>query len=130
MSGKAKRTDRVEVASDQLKAELVEIKDRLSALETIASVANRAEVEDYVRGCLTTVKGKQIMKECEQPRTKKELIAKFSFASGQALDHHLNPLRRDDLLQQHTDDDTGTISFEWSNLFKRLPKKTITKILG
>jgi len=130
MNGKQKRTDRVEVASDQLKAELVEIKERLSALETIASVSNRAEVEAYVRGCLTTAKGKQIMKECEEPRTKKELIAKFSFASVQALDHHLNPLRRDDLLQQQTDDDTSTISFEWSNLFKRLPRKTIEKILA
>ena len=130
MSDKFKRSDRVEVASDQLKAELIEIKERLSALETIASVSNRAEVEKYVRGCLESDKGKQIMKECEEPRTKKQLIAKFNFASGQALDHHLSPLRRDDLLQQHTDDDSGTISFEWSNLFKRLPKKTIKQILG
>jgi hypothetical protein len=130
MNDKPRRTDRVEVASDQLKAELVEIKERLSSLETIASVSNRAEVEEYVRGCLTTERGRQIMKECEQPRTKKELIAKFNFASVQALDHHLNPLRRDNLLQLQTDEDAGTISFEWSNLFRRLPRKTIERILG
>ena len=33
-----------------------------------------------------------------------------------------------DLLRQHIDDD-GTLTFEWSNLFKRLPKTIIKKIL-
>ena len=59
MTAKKTRPNRVEIASDQLKGELVEIKDRLSALETIATVSNRAEVEDYVRGCLTTDRAKQ-----------------------------------------------------------------------
>lgn len=129
MKDKRKRTDRVEVASDQLKSELIEIKERLSALETIATVSNRAEVESYVRGCLVTAKGKLIMKECEEPRTKKCLISKLGFASTQALDHHLSPLRRDNLIQQHVDDDEGTTTFEWSNLFKRLPHKNLRKIL-
>ena len=128
MRDKPKRTDRVEVSSDQLKSELIEIKERLSALETIASVSNRAEVETYVRSCINTDKGKVIMKECEAPRTKEYLILKLGFASPQALDYHLSPLRRDDLIQQHVDDD-GTPTFEWSNLFKRLPKKTLKKIL-
>ena len=130
MNDRPKRADRVEVASEQLKSELVEIKERLSALETIAAVSNRAEVEGYVQGCLTSAKAKSIMKECEEPRTKEYLISKFNFASAQALDYHLSPLRRDDLIQQHVDDDTGTRTFEWSNLFKRLPKKTIAKILA
>jgi hypothetical protein len=128
MKDKPKRTDRVEVSSDQLKSELIEIKERLSALETIASVSNRKEVETYVRGCLGTAKGKLVMKECEEPRTKEYLISKLGFASAQALDYHLSPLRRDDLIQQHVDDD-GTTTFEWSNLFKRLPHKTLWKIL-
>ncbi len=127
MNDKPKRVDRVEVSSDQLKAELIEIKERLSALETIASVSNRTEVERYVRGSLNTDRGRQIMKECEEPRTKEYLISKFNFSSAQALDYHLSPLRRDDLIQQHINDD-GTRTFEWSNLFKRLPKKTIQKI--
>lgn len=130
MKGNPKRTDRVEISSDQLKSELIEIKERLSALETIASVSNRTEVETYVRSCLNTAKGKLIMKECEEPRTKKYLISKLGFASAQALDHHLSPLRRDDLIQQHVDDDEGTTTFEWSNLFKRLPYKNLRKILG
>jgi hypothetical protein len=128
MNDKPKRADRVEVSSDQLKSELIEIKERLSALETIASVSNRAEVETYVRSCLDTAKGKLIMKECEEPRTKEYLMSKLSFASAQALDYHLSPLRRDDLIQQHVDDE-GTRRFEWSNLFKRLPKRTLEKIL-
>jgi hypothetical protein len=129
MNGKPNKNVGVEVSSDQLKSELIEIKERLSALETIASISNRAEVEAYVRGCLTTAKGKLIMKECEEPQTKEDLIAKFKFASAQALDYHLRPLRRDDLIQQHVDDD-GTMTFGWSNLFKRLPKKTLGKILS
>jgi hypothetical protein len=125
MNGKPNSKAGVEVSSDQLKSELVEIKERLSALETIASISNRNEVQKYVESCLTTSKGKLIMKECEEPRTKEHLIAKFEFASAQALDYHLTPLRRDDLLQQEDGN-----RFGWSNLFKRLPKKTITKILG
>jgi hypothetical protein len=128
MSGKTKSAEKLEVSSDQLKSELIEIKERLGALETIASISNRREVEGYVRGCLKTDKGRLIMKECEEPRTKEYLVSKFSFATAQALDYHLSPLRRDDLLQHHVEDD-GTQTFEWSNLFKRLPKKTLKEIL-
>jgi hypothetical protein len=129
MNDRPKKKDGVEVYSDQLKAELIEIKERVGALETIASISNRVEVEKYVRGCLTTDKGRLIMKECEEPRTKEHLVAKVQFASAQALDYHLSPLRRDDLIQQHIDDD-GSLTFAWSNLFKRLPKKTIQQILS
>lgn len=93
MIDKRKRKDNVEVASDQLKAELIEIKERVGALETIASISNRSVVETYVRGCLKSEKGRQVMKECEQPRTREYLISKLGFASAQALDYHLSPLR-------------------------------------
>ncbi len=68
------------------------------------------------------------MKECEQPRTRRHLISQLQFASAAALDYHLKPLREADLLRQNIDDD-GTQTFEWSNLFKRLPKATLRKIL-
>ena len=129
MSGKAKKTDRIEISSDQLKAELIEIKERVGALETIASISNRQVVEAYVREHLRTDKGKEIMKECEEPRTRAYLIAKFGFKSAPALDHHLTPLREDDLLHTRFHED-GPQTFEWSNLFKRLPKATIKKILS
>jgi DNA-binding transcriptional ArsR family regulator len=107
---------------------LIEIKERVGALETIASISNRAVVEAYVQGHLTTDKGREIMRECAEPRTREHLISRLGFASAQALDHHLSPLREDDLLRQHFDDD-GLQTFEWSNLFKRLPRSTLKKIL-
>ena len=128
MTGKPKKPDRIEVSSDQLKAELTEIKERVGALETIASISNRQVVEAYVREHLPTEKGKEIMKECEQPRTRTYLMTKFGFKSAPALDYHLSPLREDDLLHTRFDDD-GTQSFEWSNLFKRLPKRILKRIL-
>jgi hypothetical protein len=85
-------------------------------------------VEAYVRTHLTTDKGKQIMQECVEPRTREQLISKLGFASAQALDYHLTPLRENDLIRQHFADD-GTQTFEWSNLFKRLPKKALKEIL-
>ena len=129
MNGKTKKSDRIEVASDQLKSELIEIKERISALETIASISNRAEVEKFVRSNITTDKARQIMKECSEPRTQEQLKTKLNFASVQALAHHLTPLRESDLLQQHFDDD-GILTFQWSNLFSRLPIKTIKQILS
>src|SRR6266576_702659 len=120
-------TSKVEVSSDQLKNELMEIKDRVSALETIATISNRKVVEDYVRAELRTDKAIPILKECEEPRTREYLIKKFSFNSGAALDHHLMPLKQADLIQQHFDDD-GTLTLEWSNLFRRLPNTVLKSI--
>jgi hypothetical protein len=128
MNGKPNKKDDLQVSSDQLRAELIEIKERVGALETIASISNRAVVEQYVRGHLTSTKGKQIMQECAEPRTREQLISTLGFASSQALDYHLNPLRQDDLIQQHFAED-GTQTFEWGNLFKRLPKKIQKEIL-
>ncbi len=128
MNGKSNKKDNLEVSSDQLRAELIEIKERVGALETIASLANRPVVESFVRSHLTTEKGREIMKECEVPRTREYLISKLKYNSGPALDYHLSPLREDDLIHQRSDED-GKQTFEWSNLFKRLPKTTRKKIL-
>ena len=129
MNGAHKKKERVEVSSDQLKSELIEIKERVGALETIATLSNKAVVEAHVREYLKTDKGKLIMKECGEARTREHLKSKLGFASAQALDHHLNPLREGNLIQQHFDDD-GVQTFEWSNLFKRLPKKTLKLLLN
>lgn len=129
MNDKPMKNGGVEVSSNQLTAELIEIKERVGALETIASISNRQVVEAYVREHLKTDKGKQIMKECAEPKTREQLIAKFDFKSAAALDYHLTPLREDDLIRQRFNED-GTQTFEWSNLFKRLPKKTLKQILG
>jgi hypothetical protein len=72
---------------------------------------------------------KKIMKECEEPKTKTRLKATFKYNSLPALDYHLKPLREADLLRQKIADD-GTVVFEWSNLFRRLPKSAIRSILS
>src|SRR5271156_1285500 len=129
MNWKPTPKDNIEVASDQLKAELIEIKDRLGALETIASVSNRAKVEEYVRSHLSSPKAKQVMQECVEARTREQLIAKFSFAGPQALDYHLTPLRKAHLVEQHFAED-GTQTFEWSELFKGLSTKVKKEVLA
>jgi hypothetical protein len=126
---KDKTDDNLEVSSTQLKAELIEIKERVGALETIASISNRAVVEAYVRGNVTTDKARQILRECAEPRTREYLKVKCGFASAQALHHHLNPLRESDLLCQRFTDNGRLLTFEWSKLFKGLPKATLKKIL-
>src|ERR1700690_3414638 len=94
------KKDKLEVSSDQLRAELIEIKERVGALETIASISNRIEVEKYIRQHLTNNQRKQILQECHEPRTRQHLKDKFSFATLQALDFHLKPLRDSDLIHQ------------------------------
>jgi len=130
MNGKPKRNknSKLEISSDQLKNELTEIKERVGALETIATISNRDVVEKYVRSQLTTDKAIPILKECKEPRTREYLIQKFGFKSGPALDYHLTPLRKADLIQQHFDDN-GVLAFEWSNLFRRLPNPVLKSIL-
>jgi hypothetical protein len=129
MNGGSRRKDGIEVESDQLRVELIEIKERVGALETIASISNRKVVEAYVREHLKTSKGQEIMKECEEPRTREHLMARLGLSSAQALDHHLKPLRANDLIQQRFDEDRAQ-TFEWSNLFRGLPRSTRDEILA
>jgi hypothetical protein len=129
MSDKRIKKDSVEVSSQPIQDELAAIKDRLSAIETIQSISNAAVVEAYVKNHLTTDKAKPIMNECETPRTRTFLKTHFGFNSDAALDHHFKPLREADLIRQRVEDD-GTLVFEWSNLFRRLPKSSIKRLLG
>lgn len=118
----------MEVTSQSLRDELIAIKERLNAIETIESISNAGIVKQYVQDHLKTDKGREIMKECEEPRTRSHLKKMLSFNSDAALDYHLKPLREADLLRQAIDD-LGQLQFEWSNLFRRLPKSAIKQIL-
>jgi hypothetical protein len=129
MSDKRPKKDAVEVSSQSIQDELVAIKDRLNAIETIQSISNANVVKQYVQEHLKTKDSKKIMKECEDPRTRAHLQTSFGYRSKQALDHHLKPLREADLLREKIEAN-GRILFEWSNLFRRLPKSTIKSILG
>ncbi|MGC3979676.1 MAG: hypothetical protein QM808_00270 [Steroidobacteraceae bacterium] len=129
MAAQKSKKDSIEVSSQSLQDELIAIKDRLSAIETIESISNAAVVKKYVEDHLKTDKAKEVMKECEEPRTRSHLKGRFGFNSDQALNHHLKPLRDADLLRPRVEED-GTMLFEWSNLFRRLPKTTIKAILS
>jgi hypothetical protein len=129
MSDKRPTKSGMEVTSQPLQDELIAIKDRLNAIETIQSISNAPVVKQYVEEHLKTKDAKKIMAECEEPKTRSHLQTKFGYNSGAALDHHLKPLREADLLRKKIESD-GTIVFEWSNLFRRLPKSAIKSILG
>ena len=128
MSDKRAKKDSLEVSSQSLQDELIAIKDRLNAIETIQAVSNAPLVKKYVDEHLKSKDHRKIMKECETPRTKSHLQKQFNYKSTQALDYHLKPLRDADLLRPKTEED-GTIVFEWTNIFRRLPKSTIKAIL-
>jgi hypothetical protein len=129
MSDKRPKKDSLEVSSQPLQDELVAIKDRLSAIETIQSISNAPVVQKHVEANMKTDKAKPIMKECEIPRTRTHLKEKLGFKSDAALDHHFKPLREADLIRQRVEED-GTLVFEWSKLFGSLPKPYIRKLLG
>jgi aspartate carbamoyltransferase regulatory subunit len=129
VSDKREKKDSVEVSSQSLQDELAAIKDRLSAIETIESISNAPVVKKYVEDHLTTKRAKEIMKACEEPRTRSFLKTALNLNSSPALNHHVNPLRAADLLRQTTQED-GTVVLEWTNLFRGLPKSTIKAILG
>ena len=129
MNDKRSKKDSVEVSSQSLQDELVAIKDRLSAIETIQSVSNAKAVKAYVEKELNTKDDTKIMKCYEEPKTKAQLQDELGHKSAPALDYHLKPLREADLLRQRVEYD-GTLLFEWSNLFRRLPKSTIKAILS
>lgn len=128
MTDKRPKKDSVEVSSQSLQDELVAIKDRLNAIETIQSISNATVVKQYVQEHLKTKDAKKLMRECEIPRTRSHLQKAGDYKSKQSLDHHLKPLREADLIREAVQAD-GTMVLEWSNLFRRLPKSTIKAIL-
>lgn len=128
MTEKRTKKDALEVSSQTLQDELAAIKDRLSAIETIQSISNATVVQKYVEEHLKTEKGREIMRECAEPRTKAHLIERFKFNSPQALHNHLKPLLVDDLLRRQIEED-GTVVYVWSNLFRRMPNSSIKAVL-
>jgi len=122
------KRDALEIKSGSIEAELIEIKERLGSLETIAGLANSREVLDHARKHLTSEQRFAIMRLCETPQTKEQLKIALNYNSIPALDNHLKPLREADLIHQRTNDD-GLLTFEWSKLFKSVPKSSRSSVL-
>lgn len=118
----------MEVSSDQLMAQLIEIKERVGALENMEALVNQATIEKHVRATVKSSQRKAIMRECREPKSKQDLTAQLGYKTTQALDHHLNPLREASLL--HTDQSGEVSTFGWSPLVKRLPKSHMEEILN
>jgi DNA-binding transcriptional ArsR family regulator len=122
------KRDALEVKSGSIEAELIEIKERLGSLETIAGLANSREVLDHAGKHLTSEQRFAIMRLCEIPQTKEQLRTALNHNSIPALDKHLKPLREADLIHQSTNDE-GLLTFEWSKLFKSVPKSSRSSLL-
>jgi len=119
----------LEVSSGQITEQLIEIKERIAALETIASLANRKEVEAYVTETIKSDHARRILAACCEPRTKDQLKQILGFTSVNALDHHLKHLRSDALVEAQTNEE-GLMTLQWSPLFKRLPVRDRERILS
>lgn len=119
-------TANIEVTSQQLLNELIEIKDRVGALENVAGIANQEILIKFFSEVLNTSQRRQIMAACREPQSRDQLRSKFKFNSPQALHHHLKPLREGLIHETHVD---GVAYYEWSLLFKRLPQKKKEGIL-
>ena len=122
----AKEAANIEVTSQQLLNELIEIKDRVGALENVAGIVNQEALFKYFGEMLNTPQRRQIVAACCEPQTREQLISKFKFNSPQALNHHLIPLREGLIHETHSD---GVAFYEWSLLFKRLQKKKRESLL-
>ena len=122
------KRDALEIKSGSIEAELIEIKERLGSLETIAGLANSREVLEHARKHLTSEQRFAIMRLCESPQTKEQLKITLNYNSIPALDNHLKPLREADLIHQRTNDE-GLLTFEWSKIFKSVPKSSRNSLL-
>lgn len=117
MNGKREGT--IEVSSQQLLDQLIEIKDRVGALENVASLANQDVLIKFFKDVLNTEIRRKIMSYCEEPKTREQLMKECRFNSKQALHNHLKFLREGLVHETHIE---GVAHFEWSLLFKRVPK--------
>ncbi len=115
MNKKPKTKDTIEVTSDPLKAELVAIKDRLSAIETIQSISNAGAVKKYIEAEKLTGKGKQILKRMAN-----------NLAPGANCEQNFNSTAtsccittqsRFSMLTYSAQSCPKTGAFEWSKLF-------------
>ncbi len=123
---KGRHDANIEVTSQQLLDELREIKDRVGALENVAGIANQEALQKYFWSVLSTDERRRIMDALRTPLTKKEIQERLGKNSRQAVDHHLNPLREGLVHSVHRD---GVERFEWSLLFKRMPKRKRQEML-
>src|SRR5216684_2903995 len=103
MNEKLKRTDRVEVSSDPLEGQLIEIKDRLDGIEALQAHVHRDEIEALIRKAFGgSFQKKELLRLCESPQTISDLQGALDLKSPQAVNNHLAPLKDNGLLHHHS----------------------------
>jgi len=110
-----------EVSSDQLKGELIEIKDRLDGLEALQAHVHRKEIQALIVNTVgESATMKKLLRLCETSQTISELQNALKLNSPQAVNNYLAPLRDNGLLHHHST--VAPISYRWSPLIRRLSK--------
>lgn len=122
------RADAIEVSSDPIQGELIEIKDRLDGIEALQAHVHRDEIEALIRKAVReSPQKKQLLRLCESPQTISELQVALGLNSSQAVNKHLAPLKHNGLLYHYST--LPPVSYVWSPLLSRLNKAVRDKIL-
>ena len=124
----SRRTDSLQVSSDQLDGRLATIEDRLTSIEVILAHANRQDIEELVKaGVNSSPQRRELLRLCEHPRSIADLTDAMKLNSRQALHIHLRPLREHGLVQHASTE--PEVTYEWSALLRRLPKSVRDELL-
>lgn len=117
-----------EITSGQIHGRLIHIEDRLAGVEAILAHANRSQIESLINEAVgSSEHRKTILRECETPKTIKQLQDKLGLKSAQNLNYHLTPLRDNGLLRHAKTD--NPISYEWGPMIMRLSAAVRDKLL-
>ena len=128
MNEKPKRTGQVEVSSDPLEGQLIEIKDRLDGIEALQAHVHRDEIEALIRKAVGgSVQKKELLRLCESPQTISDLQGALDLKSPQAVNNHLAPLKDNGLLHHYST--VMPVSYVWSPLIRRLNKAVRDELL-
>jgi len=128
MSAHVKKLEAIEVNSDTLKGELIEIKDRLDGIEALQAHVHRNEIEELVRKAVgDSFQRRRLLQLCETPKTISELQSSLNLNSPQAVNKHLAPLKHNGLLYHAST--VTPVSYVWSPLLSRLNKAVRDELL-
>lgn len=119
----------VAVSSIQIGAELQEIKERLSTIESIMVFSSGTKIEEMVKaGIKSTKYSREILKACIEPRDREYLQKILGLNNNQALDPHLRKLRDEHgLLEQLSIE--GKMHYILSRIIRKLPPRSLVRLL-
>ncbi len=128
MGTRIRRSEGIEVSSDPLEGQLIEIKDRLDGIEALQAHVHRDEIEALVRKAVgESAQKKELLRLCETPHTISALQNALALNSPQAVNKHLAPLKDNGLLHHHST--AAPVSYVWSPLIRRLNKAVRDQLL-